>query len=51
MATGRTGLGYFPKTQVSKAKGKERHHHIQEEVRAGVHEERVCRMVGLRQHG
>ncbi|TWW80121.1 hypothetical protein D4764_10G0011510 [Takifugu flavidus] len=51
VATGRTGLGYFPKTQVSHARGKERNHLLQEEVRAGVEEERVGRAVGLRQQG
>ncbi|XP_056906313.1 uncharacterized protein LOC130535346 [Takifugu flavidus] len=51
VATGRTGLGYFPKTQVSLARGKERHHLLQEEVRAGVEEERVGRAVGLPQQG
>lgn len=51
MATGRAGLGYFPKTQVSQARGKERHQLLQEEVRAGVEEERVSRAVGLRQQG
>ncbi|TWW53841.1 hypothetical protein D4764_0194930 [Takifugu flavidus] len=51
VAIGRTGLGYFPKTQVSHARGKERNHLLQEEVRAGVEEERVGRAVGLRQQG
>ncbi|XP_077380867.1 uncharacterized protein LOC144020874 [Festucalex cinctus] len=51
LATGRAGLGYFPKTQVSQARGKERHQLLQEEVRAGVEEERVSRAVGLRQQG
>ncbi len=43
----RAGLGYFPKIQVGKAQGKERHNLIQEEVWAGVEGERV----GLRQQG
>ncbi|KAK0146517.1 hypothetical protein N1851_014151 [Merluccius polli] len=51
MATGRAGFGYFPKTLVSQAHGKERHHLLQEEVRAGMEEERVSRAVGLRQRG
>ncbi|KAI2645803.1 Regulatory protein RecX [Labeo rohita] len=51
VATGRVGLGYFPKTLISQARGKERHHLLQEEVRAGVEEERVSRAVGLRQQG
>ncbi len=51
VATGRVGLGYFPKTLVSQAHGKERHHLLQEEVQAGVKEERVSRAMGLRQQG
>lgn len=51
VATGRAGLGYFPKTIISQVRGKEKHHLIQEEVRAGVEEERVSRAVGLRQQG
>ncbi|XP_049336392.1 uncharacterized protein LOC125802421 [Astyanax mexicanus] len=50
-ATGRAGLGYFPKILISQTRGKERHHLIQEEVRAGVEEERLSRVVGLRQQG
>ncbi|TWW55866.1 hypothetical protein D4764_09G0009160 [Takifugu flavidus] len=37
--TGWAGLGFFPKTQVSKAQDKERHQLLQEEVRAGMEEE------------
>ncbi|KAK1806565.1 hypothetical protein P4O66_005073, partial [Electrophorus voltai] len=51
LATGRAGLGYFPKTQVSKAQGKERHYLLQEEIQAGVEEEQVSRAVGFRQQG
>lgn len=51
VAIGRAGLACFPKTQVSQAPGKERHHLLQEEVRAGVEEEHVSRAVGLRQQG
>ncbi|XP_057679566.1 uncharacterized protein LOC130908003 [Corythoichthys intestinalis] len=51
VATGRAGLGYIPKTQVSQARGKERQHLLQEEVRAGLEEERVGRALGLRQQG
>ncbi len=51
VATGRAGLGYFPKTLVSQARGKEIHHLLQEEVRAGVEEERVSRAMGLWQQG
>ncbi len=51
VSTGRAGLGYFPKTLVSQARGKEIHHLLQEEVRAGVEEERVSRSMGLWQQG
>lgn len=51
LATGGAGLGYFPKAQVSRAQGKERHQLLQEEVRAGVEEERVSRAVGLKRQG
>lgn len=46
LATGTAGLGLFPKTQVGKARGKERHQLIQEDVRAGVEEKRVSTTVG-----
>ncbi len=51
VATGRGGLGYFPKTLVIQARGKQRHHLFQEEVRADVEEEQETRVVGLRQQG
>ncbi len=38
IATGRAGIGYHPATRVDKARGKERQHLVQEEVRAGVEE-------------
>lgn len=41
LASGRAGVGDFPKTQVSKTQGKEIHHLLQEEVQAGLEEERV----------
>lgn len=46
---GNMGLGNLCKTQVGKAEGKERHHILQEEVRAGIEEEWVSRVVDLRQ--
>lgn len=49
VAIHRAGLCYFPSGQIRKAKGKERRHLLQEEVRAGVEEERASRMVGLKQ--
>ncbi|XP_075893028.1 uncharacterized protein LOC142895694, partial [Nelusetta ayraudi] len=51
VAIGRAGLGYFPKTEVSQAQGRDRHQLLKEEVRAGQEEERVGRQVGLRQQG
>ena len=51
IATGRAGIGYLPATRVDKAKGKERQHLVQEEVRAGVEEVRASRMVGMGQQG
>ena len=51
VARGRAGLGYFPSIQVRKAIGKDRRLLLQEEVRAGVEEERASRMVSLRQQG
>lgn len=46
LASRRAGLGYLPNTQVGNARGKERHHLLSEEVRAGVEEEQVSRPVG-----
>ncbi|XP_063058826.1 uncharacterized protein LOC134452393 [Engraulis encrasicolus] len=51
IASGRAGIGYFPSTRVDKVQGKERQHLIQQEVRAGVEEERASRMVGMGQQG
>lgn len=51
VASGRAGIGFFPSTRVDNAQGKERQHLIQEEVRAGVEEERASRMVGMGQQG
>lgn len=51
LATGRAGLGSFPKDLMRKARGKERHQLIQEEVRADVEEERVSKAGVLRQQG
>ena len=47
---GQAGLGYFPNTQIHKAKGKQRRNLIQE-VRASVEEERRSKMVGLCRQG
>ncbi|XP_041934289.1 LOW QUALITY PROTEIN: uncharacterized protein LOC121697073, partial [Alosa sapidissima] len=47
----RADIGYFPSTRVDKAQGKQRQHLIQQEVRAGVEEERASRMVGMGQQG
>lgn len=51
VARGRAGLGYFPRTEIRKAMGKERRHLLQEEVRPVVEEERASRVVGLKQQG
>lgn len=48
VARGRAGLGYFPQHQSHKITSRERRYLLQEEVRAGVEEERASRMVGLR---
>lgn len=48
---GQSGLGFLPSIQVDTAKGKERQHLLQEEVRAGVEEVRASKMLGLRQQG
>lgn len=49
IATGRAGVGSFPKSQVSQSRDKERHHLLQEEVQAGVEEDYVSRPVELQQ--
>ena len=51
VAKGQAGLGFFPGIRYDKVRGKERQHLLQEEVRAGVEEKRVGRMVGLSQQG
>lgn len=51
VATGRAGVGSFPKTQVSQSRDKERHHLLQEEFQAGMEEDCVGRPVGLCQQG
>lgn len=47
LATGRAGLGYFPKIQVGRAQDKEWHHLLQEEVQTGVKDRQICMVVGL----
>ena len=51
VAIGRAGLGYFPSTQIHKAKGEQRWNLIQEEVGASVEEKRRSKMVGLCRQG
>ncbi|XP_077372334.1 uncharacterized protein LOC144033646 [Festucalex cinctus] len=51
VACGRAGLGSNPRPSYNKAQGKEKRLLIQEEVRAGVEEERCSRTVGMRQQG
>ena len=47
VAIGRASLGDIPSIQIHQANGKQRRNIIQEEVRAGVEEERRGKMVGL----
>ena len=49
IAKGRAGLCFVPRSQI--LKGKDRHYHIQEEIRTGVEEKRMTKMVGIRQQG
>ncbi|KAL7837479.1 hypothetical protein SRHO_G00271900 [Serrasalmus rhombeus] len=46
----KAGLGYFPKTLVGMAQGKDRPYFIQDEVRAGMEKEHMSR-TGSREHG
>ncbi len=48
---GRAGLGSFSTPHIDTAKGKEKRCLVQEEVRAVVEEERICRTVRMRQQG
>ena len=51
VAIGQAGLGFFPRTQIHKAMGKQRQKRIQEEVHARIEEERRGKMVGLSRQG
>ena len=51
IAVGKTGLGFSPSTRVDQASREERQHLLQEEVRTGVEERRLTKMVGCRQQG
>ena len=51
VARGTTGLGYFSSPRIESAKGKERRELLQKEVRAGVEEARITKMVGQSQQG
>ena len=51
VASGRSGFGNVPTTRFDKSHGKERRQLVQSEVRAGVEEERITKMVGMRQQG
>ena len=41
VATGRTGLGFFPTIRINKALGRERHQLLQSEIRRSEEEKRV----------
>ncbi|KAK0152038.1 hypothetical protein N1851_006609 [Merluccius polli] len=51
VATGRAGLGCFPKPRYDLARGKERRRLIQDEIRAEVEEERYTKMAGMSKQG
>ncbi|XP_029943214.1 uncharacterized protein LOC115385372 [Salarias fasciatus] len=50
-AVGRVGLGSFPKPCYGKARGREKRHMVQEEIRAEVEEDRWVKMVAMYQQG
>ncbi len=51
VAVGRAGLGSFSKPRYDKARGREKRQLVQNEVRAEVEEDRLTKMVGMRQQG
>ena len=51
VATGRAGLGCFPKPRYDLARGKERRRLIQDKIRAEVEEERYTKMAGMVKQG
>ncbi len=51
VAVGRAGLGSFSKPRYDKASGREKRQLVQNEVRAEVEEDRLTKMVGMRQQG
>lgn len=48
---GKAGLDYFPKPRCNLACGKEKHHLIQDEIRAEVEEERYSKMACMSKQG
>ena len=51
VATGRAGLGFFLTIKLDKIAGKEKQRLLQGEIRKGEEENRMRKMVGLRQQG
>lgn len=51
VTSGRAGLGCIQSSRYDKAQGKDRRLLVQEEIRVGVEERRISRMVGMRQQG
>ncbi len=51
VASGHAGLGCTNKPRYDKAQGKDRRQLVQEEIRAGVEERRISRMVGCDNKG
>ena len=51
VASGTRGLGYYPSPRIDNARGKERRALLQKEVREGIEETRLAKMVGLSQQG
>ena len=51
VASGIKGLGYYPSPRIDNTRGKERRALLQKEVREGIEETRLAKMVGLSQQG
>ena len=51
VASGTRGLGYYPSPRIDNAREKERRVLLQKEVREGIEETRLAKMVGLSQQG
>ena len=51
VTSGTTGLGYFPRPRIANTRGKERRALLQKEVRAGMDDTQLTKMVGLSHQG